>query len=48
LDQEISFHFDIDPAVKERLIHGLDDIALTFKKEDAIRSFEKAHDTQIA
>ena len=41
LPEEISFHFDIDASVKERLIHGLDDIALTLKKEDAIREFER-------
>ena len=48
LPEEISFHFDIDPAVKERLIHGLDDIGLTLKKEADILTFEKAHNTQIA
>ena len=46
--KEISFRFDIDPAVKERLIHGLDDIGLTMMKEADIRIFEKAHDTQLS
>ncbi len=45
--KEISFRFDIDPAVKERLIHGLDDIGHTLKKEADLLAFEKAHDTQI-
>lgn len=45
--KEISFHFDIDPAVKERLIRGLDDIGLTLKKEDAIRAYEASHSSQI-
>ena len=48
LSEEISFHFDIDAGVKERLIHGLDDISLTLKNEGAIRTFEKGHDVQLA
>ena len=48
LAEEISFHFDIDAGVKERLIHGLDDIGLTLKKEKAIRAFEKTNDVQLA
>ncbi|MBI4432915.1 MAG: 3-isopropylmalate dehydratase small subunit [Candidatus Omnitrophica bacterium] len=47
LPEEISFHFEIDGGVKERLIHGLDDIGLTLKKEDAIRAFEARHNIQI-
>jgi 3-isopropylmalate/(R)-2-methylmalate dehydratase small subunit len=41
LQEEISFHFDIDKAVKERLVHGLDDIGITLKHESDIASFEK-------
>lgn len=41
LDEEISFHFDIDKGIKERLLHGLDDIGLTLKEEAAISAFEK-------
>ncbi len=48
LSEEISFHFDIDAGVKERLIHGLDDIGLSLKKETAIQAFEKTHDVQLA
>ena len=44
--EEISFHFEIEPAVKERLIHGLDDIGLTLKQDAAIRAFESKHDSQ--
>jgi len=44
---ETSFRFDVDPAVKERLIHGLDDISLTLKKEDDLRLFETRHDVQL-
>jgi 3-isopropylmalate/(R)-2-methylmalate dehydratase small subunit len=33
--------FDIDPAVKHRLLNGLDDIGLTLQHADAIESFEQ-------
>ncbi len=45
--EEISFHFEIEPAVKERLIHGLDDIGLTLKHEAAIAAFEQRHNSQL-
>ncbi|MGL6280750.1 MAG: 3-isopropylmalate dehydratase small subunit [Gaiella sp.] len=35
--------FEIDPSTRERLLHGLDDIALTLQHEDAITAFETAH-----
>ena len=44
--EEISFHFEIDPAVKGRLVHGLDDIGLTLKHEAAVRAFEAKHNPQ--
>lgn len=47
LPEEISFHFEIDPAVKGRLIKGLDDIGITLGYSDAIDSFEKHHDPQM-
>ena len=47
LPEEISFHFEIDPAVKARLIHGLDDIGLTLQQEAAITAFESKHDSQL-
>ena len=43
LPEEISFHFEIDPAIKNRLIHGLDDIGLTLQEEEAIRAYEANH-----
>ena len=46
LPEEVSFHFDIDPAVKERLIHGLDEIGITLKQEALISAFEAKHDPQ--
>ncbi|HMP88837.1 MAG TPA: 3-isopropylmalate dehydratase small subunit [Kiritimatiellia bacterium] len=47
LDEEVAFHFDVDPVVKEHLLHGLDDIALSLKHLAEIEAFEKHHDTQI-
>ncbi|MBI4387986.1 MAG: 3-isopropylmalate dehydratase small subunit [Candidatus Omnitrophica bacterium] len=46
--EEISFHFEVDPAVKERLVHGLDDIGLTLKHEEKIATFETRHNSQIS
>ncbi len=34
-------HFDVDPSRKERLLKGLDDIALTLKYAEEIRGYEK-------
>ena len=48
LPEEISFHFEMDAAVKEHLIHGLDGIGLTLKQEAAIAAFEKNHDPQLS
>jgi 3-isopropylmalate/(R)-2-methylmalate dehydratase small subunit len=48
LPEEVSFRFEMDPAVKERLIHGLDDIGLTLTHEAAIAAFESRHDAQLA
>jgi len=44
--EEIAFHFEIEPSVKERLIHGFDEIGLTLQHEAAIRAFEARHDSQ--
>ena len=46
--QEVSFHFEIDPSVKERFLLGLDDIGITLKEAPAITAFEKKHDTQFS
>jgi len=35
-----SARFEIDPAIKHRLLNGLDDIALTLEREDAIAAYE--------
>jgi 3-isopropylmalate/(R)-2-methylmalate dehydratase small subunit len=34
------FEFDLDPEVKHRLLHGLDDIGLTLQRSEAIDAFE--------
>ncbi len=44
--EEISFHFEIDPSVKEHLIGGLDEIGLTLRHEAAIAAFEARHNPQ--
>ena len=47
LPEELSFHFEIEPAVKTRLLHGLDDIGLTLQRETVIGAFEQRHETQM-
>ncbi len=47
-DEEMAFHFDVDPVVKNHLIRGLDDIALTLEYEKDITAFEVSHNTQLA
>ena len=48
LDEEVAFHFEVDPVVKEHLLHGLDDIALSLKHLAEIEAFEQHHDTQMS
>jgi 3-isopropylmalate/(R)-2-methylmalate dehydratase small subunit len=48
LDEEIAFSFEEDPVVKNHLLHGLDDIALTLEHVGSIDQFEGEHDVQIA
>ncbi len=45
--RKLSFHFEIDPSVKERFLQGLDDIGITLREEKAIREFEIKHNTQL-
>ena len=35
--------FEFDEPTRQRLLHGLDDIALTLRHEDAIAAYEAAH-----
>ena len=44
--EEISFHFEIEPSVKEHLIQGLDEISQTLKQESSITQFESRHNPQ--
>jgi len=44
---ETIYRFEMDPAVKERFLHGLDDIGRTLREEAANAAFEKTHDTQL-
>ncbi len=41
-----SFGFDIDPALKEKMLQGMDDIDLTLAEADLIRDFEASHRQQ--
>lgn len=43
--QDLTFHFEIDPAIKERFLRGLDDIGITLEHEASIRAFKKSHQT---
>ena len=37
-----SFHFDIDGTWKNKLVNGLDDVAVTLQYEDEIQAYEKS------
>jgi len=43
----ITFHFQVDPAVKEKLLLGMDDIAESLSQIEQIQSFEKTHNAQL-
>lgn len=47
LAEEVAFHFDIDPVVKEHLVRGLDEIGMTLQHEADIGVFETSHDVQL-
>ncbi len=40
LPSKQSLHFDIDPAQKQRLLEGLDDIGITLQYADKIKAYE--------
>ena len=42
-----TFPFDIDPAVKEKLLLGMDDIAESLDQLSAIEAFEAQHNPQL-
>ncbi len=52
-EQKVSFNntgfsFEIDPAVREKLLLGMDDIAESLQFEGDISAFETVHSTQLA
>lgn len=45
---DVEFAFEIDPAVKEKLLMGMDDIAESLLFVSDISSFETTHDAQLS
>ena len=39
--------FEFEPFARESLLHGLDDIALTLKREETITSYERSHSAPV-
>ena len=46
--KDVEFTFEVDQAVKEKLLQGLDDIAESLLLEDEISGFESRHNTQLS
>lgn len=44
---DVEFSFETDPAVKEKLLSGMDDIAESLLFVDEIEAFETGHSTQL-
>jgi 3-isopropylmalate/(R)-2-methylmalate dehydratase small subunit len=44
---DTAFKFEVDPAVKEKLLQGLDDIAESLLYDAEISSYEAGHNTQL-
>lgn len=44
---DTEFAFDVEPAVKEKLLSGMDDIAESLQFVGEIEAFEAAHSTQL-
>lgn len=44
----VEFAFEVDPAVKEKLLLGMDDISETLMDEPDISAFETTHSVQLA
>ena len=44
--ESISFPFEVDPAIKEKLLLGMDDIAESLTQIEQIKIFEKTHNAQ--
>jgi 3-isopropylmalate/(R)-2-methylmalate dehydratase small subunit len=41
-----TYRFEIDPEIKHRLMHGLDDISITLENEAAIAGFERERERE--
>lgn len=46
-DGDVEFAFEAEPAVKEKLLLGMDDIAESLQFEGEISAFEAGHSTQL-
>jgi 3-isopropylmalate/(R)-2-methylmalate dehydratase small subunit len=44
---DVEFSFEVEPAVKEKLLQGLDDIAESLMYEGEITTFETTHNAQL-
>ena len=47
-DQDLGLTFQVEPARRHNLLHGLDDNALTLQREDKIAAFERRRASQPA
>lgn len=47
-DGDVTFTYEVDPEVKEKLLQGMDDIAESLQYVSDIDVFEQTHDTQLA
>ena len=45
--EEKVYRFEIDPAVKAKMLEGLDDIPQTLQRSEAIGAFEAGHDNYL-
>ena len=43
----VEFAFELDPAVKEKLLLGMDDISESLQYEGDISTFESSHNVQL-
>jgi 3-isopropylmalate dehydratase small subunit len=39
--------FEFEPFARESLLQGLDDIALTLKREETITNYERSHSAAV-
>jgi 3-isopropylmalate/(R)-2-methylmalate dehydratase small subunit len=45
--KDVEFVFEVDPAVKQKLLLGMDDVAESLQFKDEISAFETTHSTQL-